>query len=133
MRVVGRLAGLQVGCTVNTVHLTLVWFTFNTGGVIKVAIEHLRPASSLERLTFIWSEIMDEVIAKTTQHNALMILQMDLNLKNQRKVNKCKVIALSHHHGWRICLPISSSRTTSTIGAIHNGYAHAFTATVPAD
>lgn len=27
-----------------------------------------------------------------------MIHLMDLNLKNQRKVNKCKVIALSHHH-----------------------------------
>ena len=39
LRVVGGLAGLQVGCTVNTVvvvHLTLVWFTFNTGGVVHL-------------------------------------------------------------------------------------------------
>lgn len=38
------------------------------GNMTKVAMEHLRPASSLERLTFTdWSEITDEVIAKTTQ------------------------------------------------------------------
>ena len=39
LRVVGWLAGLQVGCTVNTVvvvHLAPVWFTFNTGGVVHL-------------------------------------------------------------------------------------------------
>ena len=41
LRVVSGLAGLQVGCAVNTVvvvHLTQVWFTFNTGCVVHLKL-----------------------------------------------------------------------------------------------